>query len=93
MAHKLPASLVLAPNSDWDLRNFSQLRFHQYWYAPMESFSFNYISIFMWKKNNQKTFQSDLDKFANIYPKKTFMADLYLIIKMFGLSGYTQKSF
>lgn len=60
----------------------------------MESFIFNYISTFYGeKKINQKTFQSDLDKFPNIYSKKTLMADLCLIIKIFGLSGYTQKSF
>lgn len=60
----------------------------------METFSFNYISTFYGEeKNKSENIQSYLDKFANIYPKKTLVADLCLIIKMFGLSGYTQTSF
>lgn len=41
MAYKLPSSLVLTTNSIWDLRKFSQLKFHWNWYVPMESFSLN----------------------------------------------------
>lgn len=65
------------------------------WVCSHGNFQFQLYQHFLWgeKKNKPENIQSYLDKFANIYPKKTLVADLCLIIKMFGLSGYTQTSF
>lgn len=54
------------------------------WVCSHGKFHFQLYQHFLWgKKINRKTFQSDLDKFANIYSKKTLMADLCFIINMF----------